>query len=220
MTAVLTLSDVHFSYPASGRPLLRGLSLRLEEGEGLGLRGSNGCGKSTLLHGITGLVPFDRGNVLFDGAVLSGEASFRAARPRMGYLLQRTEDMLFCPTVLEDAAFGPLNLGLSPKAAEQRAREVLEELGVAHLAPRAGCDLSGGERKLAALAAVLAMRPRLLLLDEPTNDLDPESLERLVEVLRGQSLPFIAVSHDENFLRRVCGRLLRLEYGLLREESP
>lgn len=215
MPAVLSLNNLRYSWPGSARALLDGASCALEEGEGVGLSGANGCGKSTLLHIITGLIAPSEGEIALDGVRLAEEKDFQRARPRMGYLLQHTEDQLFCPTVLEDVAFGPLNLGLSSEQARERACAVLEELGIAHLAQRAGCNLSGGEQKLAALAAVLAMRPRLLLLDEPTNDLDPESLERLTAVMLRQNLPFIAVSHDAAFLRRTCTRLLRLENGRL-----
>ena len=218
MTMPLVLSGIHYTYPGTAKQVLRGADLTLAPDGRTGLSGPNGSGKSTLLHIITGLIRPQQGHIAFEGKALVSEKDFCAARPRMGYLLQRTDDQLFCPTVLEDVAFGPRNLGLSSKEARARAEETLEQLGISHLAHRAGCNLSGGEQKMAALATILSMRPRLLLLDEPTNDLDPGSLELLIQTIARQNLPFIAVSHDSAFLGRVCTALLRLENGILQQE--
>ena len=222
MNALLEIHDLHFSHCPGGPELLRGVNLSLDPGDRLGLSGDIGSGKSTLLHAITGLIPPNSGRILFEGRMLRTEKEFAAARPFMGYLLQRTEDQLFCPSVLEDVSFGPLNLGLSPKEAEARARETLGRLGIERLAERFGCNLSGGEQKLAALAAVLSMRPKLLLLDEPTNDLDPASARLLCDTLLGLGLPFLAVSHDAGFLKTVCTRVARLNDGVLEpvEDRP
>ncbi len=222
MSPLLEIVALRFAHAPGAPEILRGVELCLEPGDRLGLSGHIGCGKSTLLHLITGLLPPSAGEIRFAGKPLRTENDFRAARPCMGYLLQRTEDQLFCPTVLEDVAFGPINLGLSRSEARKRAEETLESLGIGRLAGRSGCNLSGGEQKLAALAAVLSMRPKLLLLDEPTNDLDPVAATLLVDTLNGLGLPFLAVSHDATFLGRVCTGMLRLENGLLRpvEEQP
>lgn len=222
MRVLLEIRNLHFSHGPGCPELLRGVSARLCPGDRLGLCGDIGSGKSSLLHLITGLLKPSSGSVHFEGRALETEKDFRAARLGMGYLLQRTEDQLFCPTVLEDAAFGPINQGLSPAQARERALESLRALGVERLAERTGCNLSGGEQKLAALASVLSMRPKLLLLDEPTNDLDPASAELLRDILLNLGLPFIAVSHDAAFLQRVCTGVLRLRDGILVpvEEKP
>ncbi len=219
MSTLLEIRDLRFSHGSGMSEPLLGVDLRLESGDRVGLRGDIGSGKSTLLHLITGLLRPSSGSILFAGRALETEKDFAATRPRMGYLLQRTEDQLFCPTVLEDVAFGPLNQGLSPKAAGKRALETLRALGIERLAGRTGCTLSGGEQKLAALASILSMRPSLLLLDEPTNDLDPAGARLLRETLLGLSLPFVVVSHDAVFLRQVCTRVLRLSGGVLHSEE-
>ena len=126
-----------------------------------------------------------------------------------------TPQDLVAGVVEEDVAFGPVNQGLAPQAARDRAHETLCGLGIQRLAHRPGCNLSGGEQKLAALATVLAMQPKLLLLDEPTNDLDPSSAQLLRETLLGLGLPFVAVSHDAEFLSQVCTATLRLLDGKL-----
>lgn len=215
MNALLELTNITFSYPRQVKPLLQSASLALHPGERLGITGDNGSGKSTLFHIATGLLPASSGSIRFEGRLLDGEKAFQKARPRMGYLLQRTEDQLFCPTVLEDVAFGPLNLGASPREARRRAEATLERLGIARLASSAGCNLSGGEQKMAALAAVLSMDPTLLLLDEPGNDLDAGSLKKLVALLHELPIPSIIVSHDLLFLRAVATRTLRLQDGEL-----
>ena len=215
MNTLLELTNVTFSYPHQVNPLLNNASLALYPGERLGIIGDNGSGKSTLFHVSTGLLPGYSGSIRCEGVLLDSEKAFQKARPRMGYLLQRTEDQLFCPTVLEDVAFGPLNLGASPQEAQRQATATLERLGIAHLALSAGCNLSGGEQKMAALAAVLSMNPALLLLDEPSNDLDSNSLKKLLSLLQELPIPSIIVSHDLTFLRAVATRVLRLQDGQL-----
>lgn len=219
---ILRLEDVRFSYAADGaaRPILRGASLSLPPGLALGLHGPNGSGKTTLFRCITGLNRIQGGRILLRGREMRREEDFHELRCRVGFVLQNAEDQLFFPTVLEDVAFGPLNLGLAPDDARRRARETLAELGLEGFADRLTHRLSGGERRLVSLAAVLAMRPDALLLDEPANELDEASRERLVGILLRLPAARITVSHDRDFLARVSTRFLSLRDGILAPDSP
>ena len=213
MKPLFSLQDISFSY--GNARLLRGVSLALRTGDYIGITGDNGSGKSTLLHIGAGLLSPDSGTVRFRGEVCTSESDFARLRRGLGYLLQNAADMLFCPTVLEDVAFGPVNYGATDEEAGVKAREILEKLGLMHLAARNAHNLSGGEQKLVALAAVLATDPHFLFLDEPTNELDSRARIMLVSILQQVALPFVIVSHDQGFVEEVCNRVFHLENGRL-----
>lgn len=212
---LLALEEIQYTYPGRELPVLCRADLRLDEGDALGLLGSNGSGKSTLLHIASGLIRPDSGRVTLCGVECRTEKDFAKARKRLGYLLQRSGDMLFCPSILEDVAFGPYNHGSSRREAEELARNALRELGLEHLADYNGNSLSGGEKKLAALACILVTRPSLLFLDEPTNDLDPTAREKLIGILQAARLPSLIISHDRDFMQRLCTRYCLLENGVI-----
>lgn len=217
--AVVALEDICFAYPE--REILRNASFELHPGDRIGLYGPNGSGKTTLFRLITGLILPQQGRVLLHGAPMNGEKDFRLLRRHVGLVLQNAEDQLFCPTVLDDVAFGPLNLGLTPDQARERAVLTLKEVGLAGFEDRLTHRLSGGEKKLISLAAVLAMRPEALLLDEPTNGLDPEARERIAEVLRGLPTARIIISHDRDFLENLSSSCLTIrDRRLIRTASP
>lgn len=216
---VFALEHVSFSYPG-GRLLLNDVSLALRPGESVGLYGPNGSGKTTLFRLITGLARPAEGRVLFHGQPVNDEKGFAALRRKVGLVLQHAEDQLFCPTVLEDVAFGPLNLGLRPDEARERAVATLHSLGLAGFESRLTHRLSGGEKKLVSLAAVMAMRPEALLLDEPTNDLDPEARERITALLREQTTARMIISHDWEFLAATSTRYLSIADGRLTDAPP
>ena len=215
MSTPIALADV--SVERDGATVLDGISFSLDPGERLAIVGPNGAGKTTLLRTIVGLQRADSGRVKLFGEACHSERDFRAARPRIGFLFQDSDDQLFCPTVAEDVAFGPLNTGCSSKEAFSRARDVLETLGIDHLADRIIHKLSGGERRLVCLAGLLAMRPDVLLLDEPTNGVDTTNGARLREQLHRFSGAMILVSHDDSFVAEVASRALLLETGRLRQ---
>jgi len=147
---------------------------------------------------------------------MKNKEDFRILRREVGMLFQHADDQLFCPSVLEDVAFGPLNLGRTAEEAREISLQTLASIGLAGYEDRITHRLSGGEKRLVALATVLAMKPSVLLMDEPTNDLDHEARERLLDVLSGLDMSFLLISHDWDFLARLCNRFYALEDGQLR----
>jgi cobalt/nickel transport system ATP-binding protein len=199
------LTGVSFAYD-SGPAVLRDFSFTLHAGERAALLGPNGAGKTTLLHVMVGLLRPQTGSIEAFGEMRRKERDFHAVRARAGLLFQDSDDQLFCPTVLEDVAFGPLNLGASAAQAQATARETLAMLELGDLAPRVTHKLSGGQKRMVALAAVLAMRPEVLLLDEPTNALDAATRERLIAVLSRLPQAMVLASHDGDFIDRLATR--------------
>ncbi len=212
--ARLELCDLKVAHP--GRPaVLSGLDLSLYPGERLFIAGPNGAGKSSLMQALVGLLPAEAGSLSFDGKALTCEADFAAMRRRVGLVFQDPDDQLFCPTVIDDLMFGPLNLGKTQQEARAISLEVLAQLGLSALAERVTHALSGGEKRLISLACVLTMQPEVLLLDEPSNALDESNWHRLVEILRGLPQAMIIVSHDQELQRALATRVLRLQGGRL-----
>jgi cobalt/nickel transport system ATP-binding protein len=209
---LLEARDVTFGYP--GQPaVLDGADLALWPGERVCLEGANGAGKSTLLQILVGLLVPQAGMVIAFGRERRAERDFHEVRRRAGLVFQDPDDQLFCPTVAEDIAFGPLNMGKSRLEAADIVQRTLDELRLTHLRDRVTHKLSGGEKRLVTLAAVLAMAPDVLLLDEPTNALDEPTRERLIGILNTLPQAMIIVSHDSLFRRAVATRSVRLDNG-------
>jgi len=208
---VIAVADL--SVERGGRRVLAGVSFAVDSAERLLIDGASGAGKSTLLHALLGLVPRRAGRIELLGRACADEADFAAVRGPVGLLFQDPDDQLLGPSVVEDVEFGPLNLGLAPAAARRLAREQLGRLGIDALAERPVHELSGGEQRLAALAGVLAMAPRVLLLDEPTAGLDADSAQRLLAALLATGVPMIVASHDRACRRRLATRALVLREG-------
>lgn len=211
---LVRLSRVHAGY--GGREVLRGVDFSLMPGERTALLGANGSGKSTLLNVVTGFIPVTSGTVEAFGAVRREEKDFREVRARAGLVFQDPDDQLFCPTVLEDVAFGPMNLGQNRKQACESARETLANLGLDGFADRITHRLSGGEKRLVAIAAVLAMKPDVLLLDEPTTGLDPDAYSRLCAILESLPQAMVIVAHDAGFVARLANSAILLRDGVCR----
>ncbi len=207
---ILRVEHIRFGYGQDG-PLLNDFSLELAAGERLGLVGPNGSGKTTLLRLIVGLERPESGSIHILGRECASEPDFAAARREVGLVFQDSDDQLFCPTVHEDVAFGPFNLGLSHAEVHAVVHETLDLLGLRHLEERVTYKLSEGQKRLVALATVLAMKPKMLLLDEPTTGLDAQYEERLVAVLRGLRQEMLIVSHNEAFLERVATRTVHMD---------
>ena len=209
---------IAFAYP--GHPLvLTGVDLTLSPGERLCLTGPNGAGKSRLLLILMGLLKPQAGQVVAFGRERREERDFHDVWRRAGFVFQDPDDQLFCPTIAEDIAFGPLNMGKSRTETAEIVEEVLARLKLDHLRDRITHKLSGGEKRLVTLAAVLAMEPQALLLDEPTNGLDEPTCERVTDILNGLPQAMIIVSHDPHFRRKVGTREVRLVAGKLEEAA-
>ena len=218
MSLFFEATGLVFGYP--GHPhVLNGVDLSLAPGERLCLTGPNGAGKSTLLLILMGLLKPEAGRVIAFGRERREERDFHDVWRQAGFVFQDPDDQLFCPTVAEDIAFGPLNLGKSKAEAAAVVEEVLARLKLGHLRERITHKLSGGEKRLVTLAAVLAMEPQVLLLDEPTNGLDEPTCERVRDILNDLPQAMIIVSHDPYFRRRVETRSVRLVAGKLADES-
>ncbi len=211
---LLQLDKICFNYE-NNRFLLNQLDFSIYVGEHIGLIGSNGCGKTTLLHLMLGLLSPSQGKIIAFGQQCYQETDFIEVRAKVGLLFQEADDQLFCPTVAEDVAFGPLNLGKSPDEANKIVHQVLLELGLVNYENRITYRLSGGEKRLVSLATVLAMQPEVLLLDEPTTGLDEQAQSRLIEILQNLPQATLIVSHDLSFLQQVTQRILRLQQGQL-----
>jgi cobalt/nickel transport system ATP-binding protein len=213
MSPLIRLDGVAVS--RSGMPLLHDVHLALMAGERLAIVGPNGAGKTTLLRTVVGLERASRGTVHLFGTECAAERQFRLFRPRIGFLFQDSDDQLFCPSVIEDVSFGPLNTGCAEDEARERARAALDQLGIGHLADRISHRLSGGEKRLVCLAGLFAMRPDVLLLDEPTNGVDTGNEQRLRDALHAFSGAMLLVSHDEHFVADLATRAMVIDEGVL-----
>jgi cobalt/nickel transport system ATP-binding protein len=209
---MIELRNISYTFAQAKSPVLDNLSFAIED-KRIGIIGPNGCGKTTLLHLMVGLLTPDKGELLFDGKIVSTKDNLRALRKEVGFLFQSSDDQLFSPTVIEDVAFGPLNLGFSPQEAKKIALKTLDDLGLSGFEDRITHRLSGGEKKLVALATILAMRPKILLLDEPTNNLDPKTRSHLIEILQGLDLCQVIISHDWDFLSHTTSILYKIDHG-------
>src|SRR5947209_11360962 len=178
------VTGLTYAYP-SGPTALDGVSLELAVGESVGLVGPNGAGKTTLFFCLSGVLPTPRGHVALLGLDPADPAQRRRLPEHVGIVFQNSDDQLFNTTVLDDVAFGPLNLGLPPDEVRRRVAEALERVGLTGFEARVPYHLSGGEKRRAALAGVLAMRPDVLLLDEPSIHLDPRGRREFIHLING-----------------------------------
>jgi cobalt/nickel transport system ATP-binding protein len=216
MTPVLEAKGLKFRYP-DGTAALSGVDFRLEAGETVALLGPNGSGKTTFVLRLVGLLEGE-GEVRAGGTLLSRQSA-ALIRSKVGLVFQDPDEQLFMPSVLEDAAFGPANLGNPPAAARQIALGALERLGLSHLAERAPYHLSAGEKRRVALAGVLAMSPEVVILDEPTTFLDPPALRDLIALLAGLPQAKILITHDIPFAKALAGRACFFEKGRIVAEG-
>jgi cobalt/nickel transport system ATP-binding protein len=205
--------------PQDEKPALRDLSFTVEAGKRIALAGANGAGKSTLLLALTGILLPQEGELEAAGIPVRKE-NLRELRRRVGLVFQNPDDQLFMPTVEEDIAFGPRNLGLDEGETAARVDAMTARLGIGHLKNRISHHLSGGEKRLAALAGVLVMKPSLLLLDEPAAFLDPRSRRFLMDVLAGLPETMIIATHDLDMALDLCHEAIFLKDGAIAARSP
>ncbi len=207
----ISLDQISFSYAADSIAVFEKINFDIRTGQKIGIIGPNGSGKSTLLHLIMGLLHPSAGKISLLGQSMHSEKDYVVARKNIGFVFQDADDQLFSPTVLEDVAFGPLNLGFSQVVAKDKALSTLAKLGLSGFKDRITYKLSGGEKKMIALATALVMEPDILILDEPTTGLDPDTIERIIGILNQLSITLLIVSHRYDFLEKVTEKMIRMQ---------
>lgn len=224
MSSILAISHVQFHYPAplsetQSIPVFQDISFSLGLREKVGLIGSNGVGKSTLLKLIVGLLPLQEGQLTVCGLPLD-KKNLPAIRQKTGYVFQDSESQLFMPTVEEDVGFALRNAGCPREEVERRTNEALQQVGMEQLAKRQIYRLSGGQKKLAAIAGLLTLEPELLLLDEPSAALDPRNRRNLIRILRQLPCAQLIASHDLDFIWDTCNQVILLHQGHVAKAGP
>ncbi|HEV8425461.1 MAG TPA: ABC transporter ATP-binding protein [Actinomycetes bacterium] len=212
------MDGVAFAYP-DGHQALFGVSFRVEKGERVALLGPNGAGKTTLVLQLNGVLLAGAGRVAVAGLPVASE-HLKEIRRRVGIVFQDPDDQLFMPTVAEDVAFGPANLGLRGAELETRVKGALAAVGMEGHADRPPHHLSFGQRRRVAVATVLAMEPEILVLDEPSSNLDPASRRELAEIVTGLDITILMVTHDLPYALQLCPRALIMNGGTITADGP
>lgn len=214
MNSVIVLENISFFY-APERPVFHDLSFALQSQEKVGIIGQNGAGKTTLFHLMVGLLTPQQGRIELFGKTCHTEKDFQAERPKIGLLFQDADDQLFCPTVAEDIAFGPLNLNYTHEQTQHIVHQTLTLLNILPLKDRITHQLSGGEKRLVALATIMAMHPQCFLFDEPTTGLSDTMQKRLIDILNEHIQTCVIISHDQAFLKQTVQKIYTLQDGQL-----
>ena len=214
---MIECKNVSFSYE-KGTHVLNNLSFSIARGESVGLIGANGAGKTTLMRVLLGLLPHE-GTVTVDGIELRRE-NLAQVRRKLGFVLQNSDNQMFMPTVYEDMLFGPLNYGVPRAEAEARVDRVLASLGLEALKHRHNHRISGGEKRMAAIATILAMEPEAILMDEPTSALDPYNRRVVIRAIRDLPQTKLITSHDLDLILDVCSRVILLSGGVIVADGP
>ncbi len=214
---MLKTENLAITYP-DGTNVIRNLSCRIRDGETVALIGANGAGKTSLLLSLVGVLAASEGTILIDGNML-GAKTMNDIRRRVALVFQNPDDQLFMPDIYEDIAFGPRNFGMGEAEVAAIVDGVLDRLNIAHLRHRSPLKLSGGEKRTAAIATVLAMNPTLMLFDEPTAFLDPKSRRNLITLLNRLTQTKLIATHDLSFAAEVCDRIMVLKDGMLFAEG-
>ena len=219
-TPSLEISGLAFAYP-DGNQALFGVNLTVKKGERVALLGPNGAGKTTLVMHLNGIHAAQRGEVAIAGSKIdaTNKDSLKKIRSQVGIVFQDPDDQLFMPTVREDIAFGPYNMGYRGSELDAIVNEALEQVGMFDFADRAPHHLSFGQRRRVAVAGVLAMKPEILVLDEPSSNLDPASRRELATILKSLDITIFMVTHDLPYALELCERAVVLSGGLIAEDS-
>ena len=215
---MLEVKDLKYSYNKDYQAL-KGVSLKVEKGEMVALLGKNGAGKSTLFLHLNGIYEPDEGKVFIDGEELKyDKKSLLKFRQKVCIVFQNPDDQIFAPTVEEDVAFGPLNLGLPMEEVQNRVEEALARVGMSGFEKKAPHHLSGGQKKRVAIAGILAMKPEIMVLDEPTAGLDPQGvtdLSKLLNELNNEGITILISTHEVDLVPNYANRVFVLVDGLL-----
>ena len=209
---MISFKNVSFAYEA-GEPVIKDLSFRIEDGESVGLIGANGAGKSTVMKLLLGLVSGE-GRIMVDDTEVRRE-NLAQVRKKLGFVLQNSDNQMFMPTVYEDMMFAPLNYMVSREDAEKRVDEVLDRLGLQYLKHKYNHKISGGEKRMAAIATILAMEPDAILMDEPTSALDPYNRRVVINTIRELPQTKLITSHDLDMIMDTCDRVILISDGRL-----
>ena len=210
---VLTVTNLTVGYP-DGTQAIDAVRFSIGQGENVALIGANGAGKTSLLLALVGVLPSTHGEIRVGETPLT-KKNLRQIRARMGLVFQNPDDQLFMPNIFEDVAFGPRSFGCEEAETAERVKAALSRLGIEHLAERSPLKLSDGEKRLAAIATVLAMKPEFLLFDEPTAFLDPRAQRKLSALLSDLPQGKLIATHDLAFAEEICSRVLLLQNGKL-----
>ena len=213
---MIELKDWSVTWP-DGTEAVKKLSFQVQSGERTALIGGNGAGKSTLIRSLVGVLP-GVGYAALAGIPVE-KKNYRELRKKAGVVFQNPDDQLFLPRIRDNVAFGLKNLGISPEETDHRVRNILQQFNIPGLADRLAMKLSGGEKRLAALASVMVMEPEVLLLDEPTAFLDPKARRNLIRVLKRLPQTMLIATHDLSFAAEVCPRAVLLSRGTLTAEK-
>ncbi len=214
---MIEFQNVSFAYEKD-RPVLKGLSFHIRKGEAVGLIGANGAGKSTVMKLLLGLIEGE-GRILVDGTEVRRD-TLPEIRKKLGFVLQNSDNQMFMPTVYEDMMFAPLNYGLGREEAEARVDAVLERLHLTELKHRYNHRISGGEKRMAAIATILAMEPEAVLMDEPTSALDPYNRRIVINTIRELEQTKLITSHDLDMILDTCDRVILLWDGQIAADGP
>ncbi|MCG5217069.1 ABC transporter ATP-binding protein [Streptosporangium soli] len=217
-TPSLEVSRLAYAYP-DGTQALYGVDLSIARGERVALLGPNGAGKTTLVMHLNGILTAGHGTVTVAGLPVRGD-TMKEIRRRVGLVFQDPDDQLFMPTVREDVAFGPVNMGVRGEELERRIKDALDRVGMLEALDRPPHHLSYGQRRRVAVATVLAMEPEILVLDEPSSNLDPAARRELAEVLRSLDVTVLMVTHDLPYALELCPRSLILSDGVIAADGP
>lgn len=204
---MITFENLSFSYD-NVTPILNNISFSINEGESVGLIGANGTGKSTLVKCLLGLLPFN-GKITVNGTEVC-EKNLKEIRKTLGLVFQNSDNQMFMPTVIEDMIFGLVNYGMHKNEAEIKAEKILSDLQITELKTRHNHTLSGGEKRMAAIATVLAMEPKVLIMDEPTSTLDPYNRRQIIKTVNSLPQTKIITSHDLDMILETCSRVILL----------
>ena len=215
---MIEFDHVAFEYE-KGKPVLTDLCLCIGQGESVGLIGANGAGKSTILKLILGLIRPTSGTVKVFGLETVKE-NLAGIRKRAGFVLQDPDDQMFMPTVLDDMLFAPLNYGMSREEAEAKADAVLKELGLEYLKERYNHRISGGEKRMAAIATILTMEPEMILMDEPSSSLDPYNRRKVINTIKKLPQTRLITSHDLDMILDTCSRVVLISGGRIAADGP
>lgn len=215
---IISIKNLHFTYP-DGTVALKGVNLTIQGGESIALVGKNGSGKSTLIKHLNGIYQADQGEIIVDGLPVI-EENLQTIRARIGMVFQDPDNQLFCPTIYDDVAFGPLNMDMDDIIIEQRVQEALGKMGLLGLADRPPHTLSFGQQKKAAMATILSMRPQIMVFDEPTSNLDPKNEAIMTDLIANLPYTRILISHDLPILYQACQKVVVMEEGRISQLLP